>query len=71
MYQLTKGRRFVGSFSRSEGTPFSVNKAVNQAKNIILFADYRDREEDSQAPPDLEPVTPLPADMVGDEVSEY
>jgi hypothetical protein len=44
---------------------------VNQAKDIILFADYRDREEDSQAPPDLEPVTPLPADMVGDEVSEY
>ncbi len=44
---------------------------MNQAKNIILFADYRDREEDSQAPPDLEPVTPLPADMVGDEVSEY
>lgn len=28
---------------------------------------YREREEDSQAPPDLEPVTPLPADMVGDE----
>jgi hypothetical protein len=42
-----------------------------QLLQFFFFSDYREREEDSQAPPDLEPVTPLPADMVGDEVSVY
>merc|ERR1711976_932500 len=30
---------------------------------------YREREEDSQAPPDLEPVTPQPSEMVGEQES--